>query len=53
LNKNKAGKEEVKLDWKDYVAISIAALQTCLLPIILLVAVLFVFSILFGIFLLH
>ena len=50
---NKAGKEEVKLDWKDYVAISIAALQTCLLPIVLLGAVLFVFSILFGIFLFH
>ena len=54
LNENKkAGKEEVKLDWKDYVAISIAALQTCLLPIVLLGAVLFVFSILFGIFLFH
>jgi len=29
-------KGKLRLDWKDYVAISIAALQTTLLPIVLL-----------------
>jgi hypothetical protein len=37
----------VKLEWKDYVAISIAALQTVLLPIVLLLLAVVMISILF------
>jgi hypothetical protein len=39
----------VKLEWKDYVAISIAALQTTLLPIVLLLVALVIISILFRV----
>lgn len=31
--------EEVKLDWKDYIAIGIALLQTVLLPIVIFIAI--------------
>lgn len=43
----------VVLQWKDYLAITIASLQTVLLPIILLLIVILVFAILFGMFLVH
>jgi len=42
-----------KLDWKDYVAITIAALQTTLLPFILLLFVILAISIALGAFLLR
>ena len=53
--KEQTGKEEKKkqsprLDWKDYVAITIAALQTTLLPFILLFFVIIAFSIAIGVF---
>jgi hypothetical protein len=50
---HRAKKEQVNLEWRDYVAIGIAALQTFLLPIVLLGVVVFVFAILFGLFLAH
>ncbi len=37
----------VKLEWRDYVAIGIAALQTILLPFVLLLFAIIVISILF------
>jgi len=40
---------KLKLDWKDYVAISIAALQTTLLPIVLLLFAVVIISILFRV----
>ena len=43
-------KEQPRLDWKDYVAITIAALQTTLLPFILLFFVIIAFSIAIGVF---
>ena len=43
-------KEQPRLDWKDYVAITIAALQTTLLPFILLFFVIIAVSIAIGIF---
>jgi hypothetical protein len=42
-------KGKLKLDWKDYVAISIAALQTTLLPIALLLFAVVIISILFRV----
>lgn len=39
-------RNSVKLEWKDYVAISIAALQTVLLPIVLLLFAVAVVSVL-------
>jgi len=48
---DKARSKEVKLKWRDYMAIAIASLQTVLLPIVLLLAVILTFAILFGIFL--
>jgi len=42
-------KGKLKLDWKDYVAISIAALQTTLLPIVLLLFAVVIISIFFRI----
>ncbi len=42
-------KEKLKLDWKDYVAISIAALQTTLLPIVLLLFAVAIISIVFKV----
>lgn len=47
--KEEAKKEQVKLEWRDYVAITIAALQTVLLPVIILFAVILVFAIVFGV----
>jgi len=44
-------KKSLKLDWKDYVAITIAALQTTLLPFILLFFVILAISIVLGVFL--
>jgi len=38
----------IKLDWKDYLAISIAALQTVLLPFILLIIAILVIAIFLG-----
>jgi len=46
-------KKPPKLDWKDYVAITIAALQTTLLPFILLFFVILAVSIALGVFLFH
>ncbi len=43
-------KGKLKLDWKDYVAISIAALQTTLLPIVLLLFAVVIISIIFRVF---
>lgn len=40
-------RKAVRLEWKDYVAISIAALQTTLLPIVLLLLSVVIISILF------
>lgn len=40
LSGEKKRDEDVHLDWKDYVAIAIAALQTALLPFIVLIFVL-------------
>jgi len=48
--KEERKKEQVRLDWKDYVAITIAALQTTLLPFILLFFVIIAVSIAIGIF---
>jgi len=49
--KEERKKEQPRLDWKDYVAITIAALQTTLLPFILLFFVIIAVSIAIGIFL--
>jgi len=46
-------KKTSRLDWKDYVAITIAALQTTLLPFILLFFVILAISIAIGVFLFH
>ena len=43
--------ESPKLDWKDYVAVTIAALQTTLLPFVLLFFVILAISIVLGVFL--
>jgi hypothetical protein len=40
---------KLKLEWKDYVAISIAALQTSLLPFVLLLLAVVIISILFRV----
>jgi len=48
--KGERKKEQPRLDWKDYVAITIAALQTTLLPFILLFFVIIAISIAIGIF---
>mgnify|MGYP001148242744 CR=1 FL=1 len=45
----KKQKGRLKLDWKDYVAISIAALQTTLLPIVLLLFAVVIISIFFKV----
>jgi hypothetical protein len=44
--------ESTKFDWKDYLAITIAALQTSLLPFVLLIIVILVTAIVIG-FLFH
>ena len=50
LNRNEeAKKESVKLEWKDYVAITIAALQTVLLPVVILFMVILVFAVALGV----
>lgn len=41
--------EPIKLDWKDYLAIAIAALQTSLLPFVLLIIVVLVIAIVLGV----
>lgn len=41
--------EPIKLDWKDYLAIAIAALQTALLPFVLLIIVVLVIAIVLGV----
>ena len=47
---SKHGDENVKPSWKDYVALSIAALETIMIPaivlIVILLALVFLFSIL-------
>jgi hypothetical protein len=50
VNGKEAKKEPVKLEWRDYVAITIAVLQTVLLPVVILFAVILVFAIVFGLF---
>jgi predicted NBD/HSP70 family sugar kinase len=50
LSQNDERTREVKLQWKDYLAITIASLQTVLLPIVLLLIVIIAFAVLFGIF---
>ena len=50
LNRNEeAKKEPAKLEWKDYVAITIAALQTVLLPVVILFMVILVFAVALGV----
>ena len=50
LNRNEeAKKDPVKLEWKDYVAITVAALQTVLLPVVILLMVILVFAVVFGV----
>ena len=49
--KEERGKEPPRLDWKDYIAITIAALQTTLLPFVLLFFIILVISIAVGVFL--
>ena len=44
-----AKKEPVKLEWMDYVAITIAALQTVLLPVVILFMVILVFAVALGV----
>jgi len=51
--KDEREKKPPKLDWKDYIAITIAALQTTLLPFILLFFVIVAISIALGAFLLR
>jgi hypothetical protein len=41
------GENQIKLDWRDMIALSIATLETVLLPVVIFIAVLFVFAILF------
>jgi hypothetical protein len=43
-------RDTVKLEWRDYVAIGIAALQTVLLPIVLLLFAVVIISILLRVF---
>ncbi len=40
-NENREGtkSDEIKLDWKDYIALSIAALETVLLPLVIFVVI--------------
>jgi len=49
-NKGK-GSEDLKLDWRDFVALSIASLETFLLPIVIFILVLF--GIVIGLSILH
>jgi hypothetical protein len=51
--KEERKKESARLDWKDYVAITIAALQTTLLPFILLFFVIIAISIAIGVLFFH
>jgi len=51
--KEERRREPPKLDWKDYVAVTIAALQTTLLPFVLLFFVILAISIAIGVFLFH
>jgi hypothetical protein len=44
----KESEEELKLEWKDYLAMMIAALQTVALPVVFLFAVVLVIAIIFG-----
>ena len=43
----KERKKEISLDWKDYITITIAMLESNMLPLILLIVVLMVIAILF------
>jgi len=53
IGKEEKRKKPPKLDWKDYIAITIAALQTTLLPFILLFFVIIAISIALGVFFFH
>jgi hypothetical protein len=44
---NNEEKEKLKLNWKDYLAIIIAALQTTLLPFILLLIAMLIIMLIF------
>jgi hypothetical protein len=41
-------KERIRLTWRDYVALSIAALETALFPLVVLVIILFVLAVFFA-----
>ena len=47
-NDEKLRSPALQPDWRDYVALSIAALQTTLLPIILLMIVMFAFALIIS-----
>lgn len=40
--------EQIKLDWRDLIAISIASLQTFILPILVFLVILFVVAVAFA-----
>jgi hypothetical protein len=41
-------KERTRLTWRDYIALSIAALETALFPLVVLVVILFVLAVFFA-----
>jgi hypothetical protein len=45
-DEDKEGSEDLKPDWKDYIAIFIALLQTIFLPIVIVIIALVAFAIL-------
>jgi hypothetical protein len=48
MNMTEEDDESAKLDWKDYIAIAIAAIQTILLPLVILIAVMIIFAIILN-----
>lgn len=40
--------EQIKLDWRDVIALTIASLQTFLLPIVVFLVILFVLAVAFA-----
>ena len=44
----KKKKEIIHLTWKDYIALSIAALETALLPLVIVIVILFVLTVYFA-----
>lgn len=45
LDQSKSSKEEVHLDWRDYIALTIASLETFLIPIVVFIIVIIVLAI--------